>query len=68
MTNVIFKLPTNKASVSSDILKSISEQSVHVYCAKLTNTMNDCLKNKTFLDYLKNAQINPCHKKDKGNK
>ena len=68
VTDVIFKLPTNTASASSDILKSISKQSVHVYCAKLTNITNDCLKNKTFLDYLKNAQINRCHKKDKGNK
>ena len=36
-----FKLPSNKSSVSNDTLISISKQSVHVYCLKFTNTMND---------------------------
>ena len=31
---------------------------------KLTNIMNNCLKNKTFLDVSKTVQITACHKKD----
>ena len=50
MTNVILELPTIEASVSNNILNSISKQSVHVYCTKLTNIMNNSLKDKKFLD------------------
>ena len=61
VTNVILELPTNKASLSDDIPISISKQSVHVQCTKLTSVMSNRLKKKTFLDILKNAQITPCH-------
>ena len=61
VTNVILELPTNKASLSDGIPIAISKQSVHVQCTKLTIVMNNRLKNKTFLDILKNAQITPCH-------
>ena len=61
MTNVILELPTNKVSLSDGIPISISKQSVHVQCTKLTSVINNRLKNKTFLDILKNAQITPCH-------
>ena len=44
------------------------KQPLHVYCSKLTNIMNGCLKNKMFLDNIENTQITPCHKKNKGNK
>ena len=50
-------------------LLTISKQSVHAYCSKFTNIMNKPLKNKTFLDILRNTRTTPCHEKDnKGNK
>ena len=48
-----------------DTLVFIPKQSIHVYCSKLNNIMNGCLKNKIFLDNIKNTQITPCHKKKK---
>ena len=39
------------------------KQPLHVYCSKLTNIMNGCLKNKMFLDNIENTQITLCHKK-----
>ena len=69
MINFISKLTTNKPSVPNDDLVFVPKQSVHVYCSKLTNIMNGCLKNKMFLDNVKNTQITSCHKKKKkGNK
>ena len=58
-----FKLPSNKSSVSNDTLKSIPKQSVHVYCSKSSNIMNNSLKNKMFLDILRNTKKTLCHKK-----
>ena len=64
-----FKLPSNKSSVSNDTLKSILKQPVHVYCSKLSNIMSNSLKNKMFLDILRNTKKTLCHKKDnKGSK
>ena len=69
MINFIPKLATNKPSVPKDTLVFIPKQSIHVYCSKLTNIMNGCLKNKMFLNNIENTQITPCHKrKNKGNK
>ena len=68
MIDFISKLPTNKPSVPNDTLVFIPKQPLHVYCSKLTNIMNGCLKNKMFLDNIENTQITPCHKKNKGNK
>ena len=67
--NFISKLPTNKPSVLNDPLMFIPKQRLHVYCSKLTNIMNGCLKNKKFLDNIENTQVTSCHKKkNKGNK
>ena len=63
--NFIPKLPTNKPSVPNDTLMFIPKQPLHVYCSKLTNIMNGCLKNKKFLDNIENTQITSCHKKKK---
>ena len=69
MINFISKLTTNRPSVHNDDLVFVPKQSVHVYCSKLTNIMNGCLKNKMFLDNIENTQITPCHKKkNEGNK
>ena len=54
--NFISKLPTNKPSVPNDTLAFIPKQSLRVYCSKLTNIMNGCLKNKMFLDNIENTQ------------
>ena len=64
--NFISKLPTNKPSVLEETLVFIRKQSIHVYCSKLANIMNGCLKNKMFLDNIENTQITLCHKKNKG--
>ena len=37
-------------------------------CPKLSQIMNDCLKNNAFPDILKNAEISPCFNFKKGNK
>ena len=50
--------------MSNDNLISIQKQSVHAYCSNFTNIINKSLKNKTFLDILRNTDITPCHKKD----
>ena len=65
---LLILLPANKPSVPNDTLVFIPKQPLHVYCSKLTNIMNGCLKNKMFLDNIENTQITPCHKKNKGNK
>ena len=68
VTNVILELPTNKASLSDDIPISISKQSVHVQCTKLTSVMSNRLKKKNVSWYSQKCSNNsmPCHKK--GNK
>ena len=45
VTNVILKLPKNKASLSNDISKPILKQFGYFYCPKFTKTMNSFLKN-----------------------
>ena len=70
VVNVIFELSTNKACMSNDIPMSISKQSVHVYCTKLTNIINN-FKNKSVSWYCQNCSNNSmlCHPKDnKGTK
>ena len=69
VANAIKNLPTGKASVSNDIPVSIMKETTDVYCSKLTQKMNDCLKNNFFSDILKNDETNPCFKKrNKGEK
>ena len=45
-------------------------KAIDAYCPKLTQIINDCLKNNFFLIYIiKNAEITTCFKKrDKGEK
>ena len=69
VANAIKNLPTGKASVSNDIPVFIIKETIDVYSQKITQIMNDCLKNNFFPDILKNAEITPCFKKgDKGEK
>ena len=56
-------LLTGKASVSNNISVSIIKETIHAYCQKLTQIMNDSLKNNIFPNILKNAEIIPCFKK-----
>ena len=45
------------------------KETIDFYCPKLTQIMNDCLKDNFLPDILKNVQITPCSKKrDKGEK
>ena len=50
--NAITNLPTDKVSVSNDIPVSIMKKTTDAYCPKLTQIMNDCLKNIFFPDIL----------------
>ena len=69
VANAIKNLPTGKASVSNDITVSIMKEAIYAYCPKLTQIMNDCLKNNFSPDILQNAEITPCFKKgDKSEK
>ena len=63
VANAIKNLPSGKASVSDDILVSPMKETIDAYCPKLTQIMNDCLKNNFFPDIIKNAEITPCLKK-----
>ena len=63
VANAIKNLPSGKASVSDDILVSPMKEIIDAYCPKLTQIMNDCLKNNFFPDIIKNAEITPCLKK-----
>ena len=46
LANKIKNLPTGKASASNDIPVSIMTEAIDIYCPKLTQIMNDCLKKK----------------------
>ena len=61
--NTIKNLATYKASVSNDATVSIMKETSDSYCPKLTQIINDCLKNNFFPDIIKNAEINTCLKK-----
>ena len=50
--NAITNLPTDTVSVSNDIPVSIMKKTTDAYCPKLTQIMNDCLKNIFFPDIL----------------
>ena len=57
------KLPSNKASISNDIPVSIMKKIANCYCEKLTNILNDCLKENRFPNLMKVAEISPVFKK-----
>ena len=61
--SAIKKLPPNKASVSNDIPISVMKQFANCYCEKLTNILNDCLKENRFPNLRKVAEISPVFKK-----
>ena len=62
-------LPTGKASVWNDITASVMKETIDAYCPKLTQIINDCLRNDFIPDILTNAEITPYFKKgDKGEK
>ena len=45
VANAIKNLATGKVSVSNDIPVSIMKETIDAYCPKVTQIMNDCLKN-----------------------
>ena len=61
--DAIKKLPSNKASISNDIPISVMKQFVNCYCEKLTNILNDYLKENRFPNLIKVAEISPVFKK-----
>ena len=61
--DAIKKLPSNKASISNDIPVSVMKQFANCYCEKLTNILNDCLKENRFPNLMKVAEISPVFKK-----
>ena len=61
--DAIKKLPSNKASISNDTLVSVMKQFANCYCEKLTNILNDCLKENKFPNLMKVAEISPVLKK-----
>ena len=52
-----------KASISNDISVSVMKQVANWYCEKLTNILNDYLKENRFPNLMKVAEINPVFKK-----
>ena len=60
--DAIKKLPSNKASISNDIPVSVMKQFANCYCEKLTNILNDCLKENRFPNLMKVAEISPVFK------
>ena len=65
--DAIKKLPSNKASISNDIPISVMKQFANCYCEKLTNILNDCLKENRFPNLMKVAEINPVFKNNLDN-
>ena len=61
--DAIKKLPSNKASISNDIPISVMKQFVNCYCEKLTNILNDYLKENRFPNLIKVAETSPVFKK-----
>ena len=57
------KFISNKASILNDIPLSVMKQFVNCYCEKLTNILNDCLKENRFRNLMKVAKISPVLKK-----
>ena len=57
------KIPSNKASISNDIPVSLMKQFANCYCEKLTNILNDCLKEDRLPNLMKVAEISPVFKK-----
>ena len=51
VANAIKNLPIGNASASNDIPVSIMKETIDAYYRKLTQIMNDCLKNNFFLTY-----------------
>ena len=56
-------MPSNKASISNDIPISVMKQFVNCYCEKLTNILNDCLKESRLPNLMKVAEMSPVFKK-----
>ena len=52
-----------KASISNDIPISLMKQVANYYCQKLTNILNECLKENRFPNSVNVAEINPVFKK-----
>ena len=61
--DAIKKLASNKALTSNDIPVSVMKQFANCYCEKLTNILNDCLKENRFPNLMKVAEISPVFKK-----
>ena len=61
--SAIKKLTSNKALISNDIPVSVMKQFANCYCEKLTNSLNDCLKEDRFPNLMKVAEISPVFQK-----
>ena len=59
IADAIKKSPSNKASISNDIPVSIMKQFANCYCERLTNILNDCLKENRLPNLMKVAEISP---------
>ena len=56
-------LPSYKESISNDIRVSVMKQFANCYCEKLTNILNDGLKEKRLPNLIKDAEISQDFKK-----
>ena len=56
---MIKQLPGNKATVSNDFPVSVLKESVSAYYEKLTDTINNCIRNGTFPEILKKSEVTP---------
>ena len=61
--DIVKNLPSNKASISSDIPVSIINNFATCYCEKLASIFNDFLKENKFPNLIKVAEIIPVFKK-----
>ena len=55
--NFSFKVFSKDAVANA--IKNLMTETIDAYCPKLTQIMDNCLKNNVFPDILKTAEINP---------
>ena len=60
---MIKELPGIKVTVSNDIPVLVLKKSVSAYYEKLTDIFNNCIRNGTFPEILKKAEVTPVFKK-----
>ena len=60
---IIKSLDKSKATVFKGIPRRIIKNAAHVYCHRLANIFNNCIRNGEFPDFLKYADIKSAFKK-----